>query len=315
MLDQMEDTPGATFHSPRPNKTIQRTGEAFIDDTTLWLAKLGLYLPIIITLMQSMAQRWEKLLYATGGALNRAKCYWYGISWRFTDTGNPTIVTDPDTDMTIHLTSGSNPTPLPIQRIPPNQGQRTLGIWLAPDGSDKQEYLYRLQQALRIKTKIAAAPLGREHIRIGFQAIWRMAIQYPLGATCFMKQQCDRIQSKYLPTFLSWMGINCSTATAVRHAPLELGGMDVFSLETEQGIQHTKLLMSHVRKQDQVGRMLLLSMEHLQLQAGVSWPVLSRNGATQRKYVDPCYLMHTWEFLDSIDAQLRLEPDPWLRPQ
>jgi hypothetical protein len=91
--------------------------------------------------------------------------------------------------------------------------------------------------------------------------------------------------------------------------------MDVFSLETEQGIQHTKLLLSHVRKQDQVGCMLLLSMEHLQLQAGVSWPMLSRNGATQWKYVNPCYLMHTWEFLDSINAQLRIEPDQWLCPQ
>jgi hypothetical protein len=35
MLDQMEQTPGATFHSPRPNKVSRRTGEVFIDDTTL----------------------------------------------------------------------------------------------------------------------------------------------------------------------------------------------------------------------------------------------------------------------------------------
>ena len=122
---------------------------------------------------------------------------------------------------------------------------------------------------MRIKTKIAAAPLGREHIRIGFQAIWRMIIQYPLGATCFNHQQCDRIQSKYLPTFLSRMGINRSTATAVRHGPLELGGMDIFLLGTEQGIQQTKMLLSHIRKQDQVGKLLSISLDHLQLQAGV----------------------------------------------
>jgi hypothetical protein len=111
------------------------------------------------------------------------------------------------------------------------------------------------------------------------------------------------------------MGINHSMATAVRHRPLELGGMEVFSLETEQGIQHTKMLLSHVRKQDQVSRMLLLSLDQLQLQAGVSWPVLSQNGATQWKYVDPCYLTHTWEFLDSINAQIRFDPDQWLQPQ
>jgi hypothetical protein len=40
-------------------------------------------------------------------------------------------------------------------------------------------------------------------------------IQYPLGATCFTKKQCSQIQAKYLPTFLSKMGINRMTATAV----------------------------------------------------------------------------------------------------
>jgi hypothetical protein len=70
MLDQMETTPGTTFHSPGPHKVSQRIGEAFIDDTTLWLLRLGWFLPLIVNMMQSMAQRWERLLYATGGALN-----------------------------------------------------------------------------------------------------------------------------------------------------------------------------------------------------------------------------------------------------
>ena len=70
MLDQMEQTPGATFHSPHPRIVSKRIGEAFIDDTTLWLLQLGLLLPMVVPMMQSMAQRWEKLLYATSGALN-----------------------------------------------------------------------------------------------------------------------------------------------------------------------------------------------------------------------------------------------------
>jgi hypothetical protein len=115
MLDQMEKTPGATFHSPQLHQVSQWIGEASIDDTTLWLLRLGWFLPLIVAMMQCMAQRWERLLYATGGALNRAKCYWYGISWQFTDAGNPTIITDHDLEQSIQLTSGTNPTPMPIQ--------------------------------------------------------------------------------------------------------------------------------------------------------------------------------------------------------
>ena len=153
-----------------------------------------------------------------------------------------------------------------------------------------------------IKQRLSKAPLGREHTHIGFQSIWRAMIQYPLGATCFTSQQCKKIENKYLPTFLSWMG--------------NLGGLfDIFNLATEQGMVATKMVISHARKDDEVGKMLNISRDHLQLQAGVSWPVLSQNGTQQRKYVDPCYLTHLWKFLDDIDAHIRFDFDQWLFPQ
>jgi hypothetical protein len=91
--------------------------------------------------------------------------------------------------------------------------------------------------------------------------------------------------------------------------------MDVFHLETEQAVQHTKLIVSHFRRQDDIGQMLRLSIDHLQLQAGTSWPVLSRCGKKVRMYVDPCYVSHTWGYLDGIGCHLHLEPDTWMHPQ
>ena len=35
----------------------------------------------------------------------------------------------------------------------------------------------------------------------------------------------------------------------------------------------------------------------------------------QHKYVDPCYLIDTWEFLDGINNHIHLEPDTWICPQ
>jgi hypothetical protein len=215
----------------------------------------------------------------------------------------------------ITLTSGHTVDPAIIQRISTTKGQRTLGVRLAPAGNDFDEFTYRLDQATKMKQRIKQTPLGREYIGIGFRAIWQMMIQYPLGATCFTKKQCSKIQSRYLPTFLSKMGINRTTPTAVRNGPPELGGMEIFQVDTEQGIQHTKLMIAHIRKEDEVGRMLRISIDHLQLQAGVSWPVLSQPGHMTRKYVDTCYVSHTWEFLDSIQSHIRLEPDRWIRPQ
>ena len=111
------------------------------------------------------------------------------------------------------------------------------------------------------------------------------------------------------------MGLNRTTATAVRHGPMHLGGFNLFNMETEQGMMKTKLVISHLCKNDEVGQMLAISHDHLQLQAGVPWPVMSRPGTQQRKYVDPCYLSHLWDFMDEIDTHLRFEFDQWLSPQ
>ena len=111
------------------------------------------------------------------------------------------------------------------------------------------------------------------------------------------------------------MCINRTTATAVRHGPASLGGMQVPNLETEQAVEHAKLMVSHLRKDDEIGRMLQTSIDHLQLQAGTSWAVLSQPGNKARKYVDRCYASTTWEFLDKIGIHIRMEPTTWMQPQ
>ena len=122
----------------------------------------------------------------------------------------------PPDELEIKLTAGDDLTTYhTIQQIPTAKGIQTLGICLAPDGNDKDELQYHLQQASTIKQHLSKVPLGQEHTHIGFQLIWRVMIQYPLGATCFASQQCKQIQNKYLPTFLPQMGINHMTATAI----------------------------------------------------------------------------------------------------
>jgi len=110
-------------------------------------------------------------------------------------------------------------------------------------------------------------------------------------------------------------GINRTTATAVRHGPTSLGGMQVPHLETEQAVEHAELMVSHIRKEDEIGRMLQTSIDHMQIQAGTSWAVLSRPGKKAQQYVDRCYASTTWEFLDRIGIHIRMEPTTWTRPQ
>jgi hypothetical protein len=101
----------------------------------------------------------------------------------------------------------------------------------------------------------------------------------PLGATCFTRKECNNIQAKFLPTVLSKMGINRSTPMEVCSGPSLYAGMAVSELWPIQGSSKKKLLIGHLQKFDIVGNNLQVKLDCLQLQAGVSWDVLSCEGS------------------------------------
>jgi hypothetical protein len=117
------------FPSPDPQIYTEHHGEAFVDDTTLWMMSMTASLPIVLETMQIKAQGWERLLWTTGGALNLKKCFWYGVHWDWTKTGKPQMVLDANNDeLQIQLTEGANHhVTSVIKCVEVNTGRRTLG--------------------------------------------------------------------------------------------------------------------------------------------------------------------------------------------
>ena len=294
------------FPSPDPTIYTERIGEAFVDDTTLWLFSLTITLPILLSQMQVEAQDWERLLWTTGGALNLKKCFWYGVQWKWTKTGEPRMMTIDETpDLSIKLTAGADRTSTKeIKRIEVSEGKRTLGARLEPQGTDKAELKHRISEGKLLRRRLLRAPTDNVETGTAFDAVTRPAFEYVLPTTCFNHKQCKDIQNTYFPTYLSKMGINQKTPAAVRSGPELYGGMDKREIWTAQGSGHDKVLISFLRKQDTVGQQLDIELRTLQLQAGVSWNVLSREGAMVRKYVDHCWATQTWEFNDKYDLSL-----------
>ena len=91
---------------------------------------------------------------------------------------NPTIDVSPGDDP---LRTQSN------KRVEVARGMRTLGMRLAPDGNNFDEFRHRMVEAIMMRDRLKTAPLNREHVAIGFRAIWQMKLKYCLGVTCFKK--------------------------------------------------------------------------------------------------------------------------------
>lgn len=304
------------FPSPREGVYTERNGEANVDDTALWKLSLDGTIAALVQATAIMAQTWERLLWVSGGALNLKKCYWFAVAWKWTKTGEPTMMTIAENpDLEIRLTKGSNHNVTsPITRVEVTEGTRTLGARLCPAGSDKAELAHRIDHGKKLRQRLQKAPTNKEETRIGF-GMYRQAVEYVLPTTCFTQPECLKIQRTFLPTFLSKMGIRRSTAEAIRSGPLRFGGMDEPEVWTVQGSGHDKMLIGSLRKDDVVGQTLNVELDLLQLQAGVSWDVLSRPGETVRHYVPACWAVHTWDFNDSCGITVARDAQPWLLPQ
>jgi hypothetical protein len=58
---------GITFSNPRQTMSFSRVGEAYVDDTDLWLALIQATIEEMTVEMELVAQFWEQLLFTTGG--------------------------------------------------------------------------------------------------------------------------------------------------------------------------------------------------------------------------------------------------------
>jgi hypothetical protein len=111
------------------------------------------------------------------------------------------------------------------------------------------------------------------------------------------------------------MGINKSTRTEVRVRPAIYTGMEVPEVRTTQAAGANKMHISHLQKNDIVGKSIMTSIDCLQPHAGTSWPVLSQDGTIVRKYVigtDRSWAMHLWEFNDQHNLSIKITNSPWL---
>jgi hypothetical protein len=92
-----------------------------------------------------------------------------------------------------------------LELVPPWIGRRTtLGVWIAPAGTWKDEFDYRQAQSRELALQMAGAVLPRETARTGYYMMVRPKLEYPLTVTQFTQTECDqRITSPVIDKGLS----------------------------------------------------------------------------------------------------------------
>ena len=95
-------------------------------------------------------------------------------------------------------------------------------------------------------------------------------MKYPLCGTTFTAHECEIIDRSYFPTLLSWMGFNPITKLLLFFGPPSLGCFGFTNNYTDQGIIRVLILLSDLRHQDEIGHMIQILTENVQLVIGLS---------------------------------------------
>jgi len=294
--------------SPDTTDSIQQGLDMFVDDTDLMsvaTAKQSTYVPIKTA--QDNLTLWNDILQASGGELNPSKCVWFHFFWRPDSRGmlhlTMPLATTPPIMLAVH-----NDPPVLIKRLEPSKAHRYLGVQITANGDYRTELQLFQQRNARFIGLLHQCPFPHRDVTVIYKQCYLPTVSYPLPATFMPVAKVYKIQSPATSVFFSKMGYPCTFPRAVVYAASDRGGLGFRHLGYEQGIQKCLQLLKHIRTNTSTGRSYQIILQHYQLTAGISRPILQDTRPLPWSFAP--WFDNLRALLHSIDGQIIIR-DPW----
>ncbi len=276
------------FSTPQASIQSSRLVNAFVDDTSLGFTDTNSTNEDMIQRLQAISQTWEHLLHLSGGALNLKKCSWYILYWDW-QKGRPVLRAPQPTDPIVTLKQGSKPQPhTEVERMDLSKAPRILGVHLSPLGDFSQQIKVCKHKADAFAAKLLSPTITASDARIFHRSIYIPSMRYPLTALAVDEEALSSIQSKIIPTILQKLHINKNLPTSIRHGPITMGGMELYDVRTEAFFEAIKYMRDAVYQKSEAGKLILINVQHSQLEAGIIQPIL------EQPNIHLPYLTPTW---------------------
>ena len=307
---------GIFLRSPGSGTEFLFVGYAFVDDTDVVVNDVSVHATAasVTEKLQTSINFWEEALRASGGALAPAKCHWYLIDYQWTGK-SWRLVTPADTPATITVRSPSGRR-IPIDRVDPHEGRKTLGVWSSPDGSMAAQLKYLREKVAAWVEKIRVRHLPHHLVWLSLRTGIYKTLEYPLAATTFSELECRELVAPLLKVGLSRSHIVRSMPRDIVHGTSNVGGLALPQLYVEQGIAHLRTYLQFGRSRQYItGFLLRASMEYLQIELGCLGHPFQCSYDTWSHCAVPTWCTSLWQFCShsSIQAPAIIDDLPLLR--
>ena len=269
--------------------------------------------------IQQTFERYEEYFFTAGGSLNLKKCFYYfigftwtGTSWRYNT--NDELHVDPI--FITPTTLGQDADPQQIRWCEATEAQRSLGSFIAPDGSCAQQLevlrskLHEWQQCLRNLTASNHAAAW-----LSYKTVFFKKIMYPLiGHNCSELDLLD-IQKPVDKEVLHLLGLNEHFPRAALYAPLLLGGMGCITIHGQHIIDKVMFFVHHMREQGQIKEAMMASMSTTQIECGTATPFFSLDADTWHPLVTKTWISHIWQEIQPLGIDIRFHQNCFWTPK
>ena len=287
-----------TFRSIKGDIVHSRLSDAFVDDTSVGFTSSYSDASIddLIERLQHVAQTWEHLLHLSGGKLNLSKCSWFVVKWEWKQ-GRPVIRPIQPVDRQIHLHHGDEKgNSILIPRTQPSDSARMLGVYMNPLGDFGVHLKQLKKKADTFALRLMSPKLSAEDVRIFHRAIYVPSMRYGLASVAIDEEELGSVQSRILQSILKKLHVQSTLPTSIRHGPREYGGLELYDLRTEVGIEAIKFFRDAIYANSETGKLLRLNMQYSQLEAGIG-PLLLEHPDIHLSYLTPTWILSQRQYL------------------
>jgi hypothetical protein len=295
ILNMLRETGnGAYLVSPISKEEFFFVGYAFVDDTDLLVTSMNNEDSAqTVTSMQHALNKWEGGLRATGGALEPRKTFWYLIDFAWTN-GDWHYKKKSPRKLLVRNPEGIVQD---LEQVSVSEARRTLGVRLAPDGSNKEEFDHLLTIAKTWAENIRTGKLARKYVWQSLNSTVMAQLSHPLPATTFSREESFIIDAIIHRAALPAEGINRNFPLAMCYGSEKKQGFGMVTLYDKQGAEWIARIIRYAEQKDHfIGKLLRISYEYMEIEAGIDRPIFMAEYSEYAHLVTDCLLKATWEY-------------------
>ena len=99
--------------------------------------------------------------------------------------------------------------------------------------------------------------------------------------------------------------------TSLRHGPLKMGGLGLYDLRTEAGLEALKFFRNSIYAQSEAGNLLRLNMKYSQRESGIGTPLLQYPGV-HVPYLTPSWILSLRQYMFLHNMNVVLVTDSYV---